>query len=47
MYSQSPCTPINEKVSPLFFDPKYLDLESLSKNFPKNDSFPAFQGIVS
>ena len=34
MYSQSPCTPINEIVCSLFFNPNYL-----SKNFLKNYSF--------
>jgi len=30
-----------------FVNPKYLDLSSLSKNFSGNDSFPAFEGLVS
>ena len=28
-----------------FVNPKYLNFESLSKNFSGNDSFPAFEGL--
>ena len=48
MYSQSRCTPINEIVCSLFFELKIpRDLQSLSKNFSKNDSFLAFEGLIS
>ena len=35
------------KLFKVFFYPKYLDLYSLSKIFPKNDSFPALEGLLS
>ena len=43
-------TPINEIVCMYvvnFFHPNYLDRSSISMNFPKNDSIPAFEGIVN
>ena len=46
MYSQSPCTPINEIVCSLFFESKIPKSPKLiSKNFSKNDSFPGFEGM--
>ena len=47
MNSQSPCTPINEIVCSLLNESKIPTYLYLSTNFPKNDFFPTFQGLVS
>ena len=46
-YLQLSCTPINEiAVYFLIQNSKYLYLQTLSKNFLGNNSFPAFEGLV-